>query len=209
MIPKIQKWLNSSISSSTGYIPVELFDQEPVPCIFKELLQKKPDQSPTEETLANKILKAYAKSKLKSEKRKARRRTGQNKWTPKVDERVSVRKQPTSDVRLGITSKFQRSYEGPYVMQATINPSLVELKDSMGNYKGLFNKKHLKRYHEANREEKETPKEISAYVSKVTSEDRTITDEYWERWKIRPPPKRKKKRIPNIIETATSISKCL
>jgi hypothetical protein len=68
MIPKIQKWLNSSISSSTGYTPVELFDQEPVPCIFKELLQKKPDQSPTEETLADKILKAYAKSELKSEK---------------------------------------------------------------------------------------------------------------------------------------------
>jgi hypothetical protein len=52
----------------------------------------------------------------------------------------------------------------------------VELKDSTVNYKGLFNKKHLKRYHEADREEKETPNEISVYVSKVTSKVRTTND---------------------------------
>jgi hypothetical protein len=110
---------------------------------------------------------------------------------------VLVRKHPTSDAMQGITTKFQRSYEGPYVIHALISPSLVELKDSMGNYKGLFIKKHLKHYHEFEREEKNTPKEIEANISEVTkvkSEDRTTTAEDWESWKIRPPPKREERK---------------
>jgi hypothetical protein len=150
----IQNWLNSSVSDSTGFTPVELFDREPRPYIFKELLKRRPDQLPNEETITEKILKAYTKSKLKSEKRRLKRMTGKNKWTPKVNEMVLVKKHPTSDAIQGITMKFQRPYEEPYVIQTVINPSLVALKDTLRKYKGLFSKKYLKPYHDVEREEK-------------------------------------------------------
>jgi hypothetical protein len=42
-------------------------------------LKKKADQLPIEDTLANKVLKAYARSKLKAEKRNVKRKTGRTK----------------------------------------------------------------------------------------------------------------------------------
>jgi hypothetical protein len=83
---------------------------------------------------------------------------------------VLVKKYPTSDSIQGITSKFQRPYEGPYVIHTIINASLVELKDTMGKYKGLFSKKHLKPYHDFEREEKVHSEERSANVSKYMEE---------------------------------------
>jgi hypothetical protein len=46
----------------------------------------------------------------------------------------------------GITSKFQRTYDGPYVIHKEINPNLLELQDKEGKLRGLFNLKHLKPY---------------------------------------------------------------
>jgi hypothetical protein len=74
LVPHIQSWLNSSVSDSTGYTPVELFGGEPKPYIFMELLKRQPDQLPTEETVIEKVLKVYARSKLKAEKRNLKRK---------------------------------------------------------------------------------------------------------------------------------------
>jgi hypothetical protein len=158
-------------------------------------LKRRPDQLLNKETITEKILKAYAKSKLKSDKRRLKGMTGKNKWTPKVNEMVLVKKHPTSDAIQGITMKFQRPYEGPYVIQTVINLSLVELKDTLGKYKGLFSKKHLKPYHDFEKEEKVDSEEVSINVIEVTKAEcrnRTTNTEDWKSWKVRPPPKRKK-----------------
>jgi hypothetical protein len=75
----------------------------------------------------DKILKAYARMKVKGERRNRRRRTGKTRWKPQLEDQVLVNSQPVSDASLGITGKFQRPYEGPYFIKKLINPAIYEL----------------------------------------------------------------------------------
>jgi hypothetical protein len=54
--------------------------------------------------------------------------------------------QQALDVVQGVTIKFQRPYEDPYLIHRKVNPSIYELDDSEGRIRGLFNLKHLKPY---------------------------------------------------------------
>jgi hypothetical protein len=60
LVPYIEDCLNSSVSGSTGYAPIELLGGKPRPDIFRKLLKKEADQISKEEALADKLLKAYA-----------------------------------------------------------------------------------------------------------------------------------------------------
>jgi hypothetical protein len=84
--------------------------------------------------------------KLKAERRNNQRRTGRTKWNPKLGELVLVKCQATSDAMQGITGKFLRPYEGPYLISRMINPAIFELTDKEGKIRGIFNKTHLKPY---------------------------------------------------------------
>jgi hypothetical protein len=84
--------------------------------------------------------------KLRANKRNQKRKTGRTRWKPSLQELVLVKCQPASDAVQGITNKFQRPYEGPYVIHKEINPNLLELQDKEGKSRGLFNLKHLKPY---------------------------------------------------------------
>jgi len=68
-----------------------------------------------------------------------------------VSDKVLVRAQPTSDVVVGVTAKFIRSYEGPYIIPRIIPPSTYELSTTDGTVRGEFNKKSLKPYQEETR----------------------------------------------------------
>jgi hypothetical protein len=99
-----------------------------------------------EEAVADKVLKAYSRMKLKADKRNKKRTTGRTRWQPQLGESVLVKCQPSSDAVHGITSKFQRPYEGPYLINKIINPAIVEIADHEGKVRGIFNLKHLKPY---------------------------------------------------------------
>ena len=146
LVPYIENWLNSSVSQSTGYAPIELLNGQARPDIFLKILKKQPAQSPSEDPLADKLIKAYARMKLKAERRNKKRRTGRTQWNPNLNDQVLVKCQPASDAVQGITSKFQRPYEGPYLIQRKINPAIFELADEEGRIRGIFNLKHLKPY---------------------------------------------------------------
>jgi transposase InsO family protein len=146
LIPHVEKWLNSSVSATTGYSPVELIFNEPKPDAFKQILRKTQDQIPPIESLEDKILHAYARMKEKAANRKRRRRAGTSKWDPQLQDRVLVRCQPVSDAAQGLTGKFKRPYEGPYIITKIITPSAYEISDSKGKLRGMFNKEHLKPY---------------------------------------------------------------
>jgi hypothetical protein len=146
LVPHIESWLNSSVSGVTGYAPIELLSGKPRPDIFRNILKKEPDRQPVEEALTDKLLKAYARMKLKADKRKEQRKTGVTRWRPKLNEAVLVRCQPTSDAAQGITGKFQRPFEGPYTIRKIIPPAMYELKGEDGKLRGLFNLRHLKPY---------------------------------------------------------------
>jgi hypothetical protein len=116
------------------------------PDIFRKILQKEADQSPKDEPLADKLLKAYAKMKLKAEKRNRKRRTGKTLWKPKLGGFVLVKCHPASDAAQGITTKFQMPYEGPYLISREISPAIFELSDTDNRVRGIFSIKHLKPY---------------------------------------------------------------
>jgi hypothetical protein len=62
---------------------------------------------------------------------------------------VLVRIPHNSDASAGFTGKFSRPFEGPYLVSKIISPSTVEVCDSEGRIKGIFNWKSIKAYREA------------------------------------------------------------
>ncbi|PNF35642.1 hypothetical protein B7P43_G18254 [Cryptotermes secundus] len=145
LITQIEEWLNNLVSGSAGYTPVELMFGQPKPDVFEKILKKTTDQKPKEESLETKLLRAYAKLKPKAEEKK-RRKTRSTNWEPQLNDHVLVRMQPVSDATRGITSKFIRPYEGPYVITDVLLPSMFEISDLNGKARGRFRKQSLKPY---------------------------------------------------------------
>jgi hypothetical protein len=81
---------------------------------------------------------------------KTKRTHGNATWKTRVNDKVLVRTQPNSDAIAGVTGKFIRPYEGPYIISKIIPPSTVEVWDRNGKFKGQFNLKSIKVYKEAN-----------------------------------------------------------
>jgi hypothetical protein len=151
----IENWLNSSVSSSTGYAPIELLSANPRPDVFRNLLKRDADHLPRENALADKLIKAYASMKLRADRRNQRRKPCRTRWNPKLRELVLLKSRNTSDALQGITSKFQLPHEGPYPIHRKTSPSTYELEDAEGKIRGLFNIKHLKSYLAESIEEEE------------------------------------------------------
>jgi hypothetical protein len=82
LLPKIEEWINGSVSDSTGYAPVELMFDEPRPDVFKKFLVKEADQLPPCESLQDKVLKAYLRMKERAARRNLKRKSGKNKMEP-------------------------------------------------------------------------------------------------------------------------------
>jgi hypothetical protein len=96
LIPKIESWLNTTISGSTGFTAVELMFKDIRPDIFSKILNKTKEQQPDNEELQDKITLAYLTLKKKAVKRK-RRQLGSTRWEPELNEEVLLKCQPTSD----------------------------------------------------------------------------------------------------------------
>jgi ribonuclease HI len=146
LLPKIEEWLNRTITSSTGYAPIELIFGAKRPDIFAELIPGL--DLPEEEELGTKVLNAYAKMKEKGVKRDRRRKTGNSNWAPKLKDKVLVRIQPMSDAIQGTTAKFMLLYNGPFYISKVYPHSAYELIDEDGRSRGKFSKKALRPYRE-------------------------------------------------------------
>jgi hypothetical protein len=145
LVPHIEKWLNSSVCTTIGYAPIELLNGETRPDLFKKLLNFEPDSERTEDSLPNKLLKAYAKMKLKAEKRN-RKKIVKTKWEPKQNDLVLIKCQLASDAAQGVISKFQRPYEGPFLIREMISTNMYNVCDDQGKPRGLFHLGYLKPY---------------------------------------------------------------
>jgi hypothetical protein len=145
LVPYIENWLNTYVSQTTGYAPVELLYGNTRPNIFLDSLKYSKilsQDEPLEETL----IMAYAKMRLRAEKRYNKGKKSKRRWKPKLQEQVLVKCQPMSDTVQGITGKFQRPYEGPYLITKIVSAAIYELGDSTGRSRGIFNISHLKPY---------------------------------------------------------------
>jgi hypothetical protein len=146
LLPKIEEWLNETMSDSTGYSPVEIMYNEPRPDLFRRFLKKEADEKPPPESLKDKVLKAYLKMKMKAERRNRKHRTGKTVWEPQVGDLVLAKCQPTSNAAISVTSEFVRPYDGPWKISRRIPPSTFELTTLEGAIRGVFNKQALKPY---------------------------------------------------------------
>ena len=78
LIPKIESWLNTTTSGSTGFTPMELMFNDICPDIFSKVLNKTKEQQPNNEELQDKITLAYLTLKKKAAQKKRRRQVLQN-----------------------------------------------------------------------------------------------------------------------------------
>jgi hypothetical protein len=147
LLPYIERWINQSVSESTGYTPVELMDGSPKPDIFEKLLAKEMDQFPQEETGHQKAVKAFMRMKQKAEKRRQRRKMGKHVWEPKVNDRVLVKQQATADAAMAKSSKFSLPYLGPFKIAKITPPAMFELHDMNDKLRGVYHKTALKAFH--------------------------------------------------------------
>jgi hypothetical protein len=84
----------------------------------------------------------------RAERRERRRKRGNAKWEPKMNEKVLVKTQPMSDAAKGITAKFMYLYEGPFLINKILEHSAYEVRDVNGKVRGVFSKTQLKLYRE-------------------------------------------------------------
>lgn len=128
LLPKVEEWLNHTRADSAGFCPVDLMFNESRPDLFKKFLKKDADQLPPDESLSDKVLRAYLRMKLKAFRRKKHQKRGQHEWKPQVGDLVPYRCQPVSEAAKGVTSKFTRPYEGPWRITKLIPPSSYEIE---------------------------------------------------------------------------------
>jgi hypothetical protein len=69
---------------STSYCRVSLMFGEPKPDLFHRILNKAQDQLPHNECLEDKVLHTYAKTKMKVQDLKKKRKTGTTQWESKL-----------------------------------------------------------------------------------------------------------------------------
>jgi len=152
LLPHIEKWINNTVASETGYTPTEIMYGVKRPSVFDKVMPKVQGIEHEEENITAKLEAAYKKMKQKAEARQRRRKKGNAVWAPKLNEKVLVKTQPVSDAIKGMTSKFMHVFEGPYIINKLLNHSSYELRDESGKLRGEFNKKQLRRYQEAEAE---------------------------------------------------------
>jgi hypothetical protein len=76
LIPKIESWLNTTISGSTGFTSVELMFNNNSPDTFSKILNKRKEHQPNNEEMPDKITPGYLAMKKKAAKRERRRQLG-------------------------------------------------------------------------------------------------------------------------------------
>jgi hypothetical protein len=85
IIPKIEPWLNTTISDLTGFTPVELMFNDIRPDIFSKILNKTKGQQTNNKEVQDKITLAYLTLKKKAAKQKRRRQLDSTRWEPELN----------------------------------------------------------------------------------------------------------------------------
>jgi hypothetical protein len=96
------------------------------------------------ENLHEKITKSYKRMKEKATKRKKKKKKGSTNWEPRINDKVLLRCQHTSDAKQGVISKSVQNYISPSFISDTNLPSIHELSDMQGKDKRQISQGQLK-----------------------------------------------------------------
>jgi hypothetical protein len=146
LVPKIEEWLNDTVSDATGFAPCELMYGVERPKLFTGLMTHGFEEEDSQFSRQEKEALVFDRIKRRAEKRHQKKRNGRRKWDPGIGEMVLVEAGNQSDALKGITLKFQRPYDGPYRISRVVTPSIFELVDARGNPRGRYNKRALKKF---------------------------------------------------------------
>jgi hypothetical protein len=160
LLPHIESWINHTVASSRGYTPGEIMYGSERCNVISKLVPNLQNLD-QEEGIEEKLEKAYCKMRNRAEIWERRRKLGNAKWEPKMNEKVLIKTQPVSEAVKGIKAKFTYLYEGPFLIGRILGHSAYEVKDERGKVRVEFNKKQLKRYKE------EAPKRVDCREAKL------------------------------------------
>jgi len=149
LLPKREEWLNGSVANSTGFSPLELTFESPRD-LFKKFLKKGADQISPDESLSDKVLKAYIRMKSKASRRFKGQKRGLYKWESQIGDLVLSRCQPVSEALKEVTGKLLRPCEDNWRIIKLIPPYYFEVSGVDGKMRGVFHKQALFWKHELN-----------------------------------------------------------
>jgi len=85
--------------------------------------------------LHEKITEAYKRMEEKATKRKNKKKKISTNLEPRINDKVLLRCQHTSDAKQGVISKYVQNYTGPSLISDTVFPSIYKLSDMLGKDK--------------------------------------------------------------------------
>jgi hypothetical protein len=132
LLSKFDKWLNGSVSDSTGYSPIDLMHNKPKPDLFKKFLTREADKLPPRKSIQEKAMKAYLRMKEKAAHRNRKREIGKALRNLQTVHLVLVKWQAVSDAVAGESSKFVRPYQGPFKVSKLYTPSAYGITEHRG-----------------------------------------------------------------------------
>ncbi|GFG31398.1 hypothetical protein Cfor_00747 [Coptotermes formosanus] len=132
LIPHIEKCINTTVATCTGYTAIELMMKGERPNLFQNLTPDLLFDAPADEGVNEKIANEYEKMKQRANNRKKKGKSGSTSWSPKIRQKVLLKTQPLSGVAAGVTAKFMHTLQGPYVIPKIIESSTYEVTDVQG-----------------------------------------------------------------------------
>lgn len=162
IIPRLEKMLNVTVHSSTGFAPDQLHKDDTVRMGLDSTLLSDRGQ---EDDRQQRIQKAKAKLQSAAEKRK---RQFDKTTTARPYQEVWRKVHRQSVKRKQWSKKLQVIYEGPYRINRIVKPNAYELADGDGRLIGTYNSRRL-RPHRTERLEEEEEEVVDQVRSNMTA----------------------------------------
>ncbi|XP_018317937.1 trichohyalin-like [Mycetomoellerius zeteki] len=169
IIPRLEKMLNATVHSSTGFAPDQLHKDGIIQAGLDSTLLS--DQRP-EDDRQERIEKARIKLRLAAEKR---RRQFDKTTTAKPyqeGDRVWCKVHRRSEKRKQWSKKLQAIYEGPYRISRIPKPNAYEVVDDEGQWMGVYNSRRLRPHRAENVEEEEVVGQAGINMMRITGDGR-------------------------------------
>jgi hypothetical protein len=102
------------------------------PTLFEKIVPVIPKNGENKEDIKAKTEVAFARIEKRALEREKRKKRGNAKWNPGLNDKVLVKRQNQSDAIRGEMAKFVLLYEGPYFVNKVLAHSVYELVDGCG-----------------------------------------------------------------------------
>lgn len=175
--PRLERILNATVHSSTGFAPDELHKERTIEVgLHPDLLSS---QQP-DDNRERRFSQARIRLRIAADKRKRQfdKKTAAAPY--QVGDKVWGKIHRQSNARKQSTRKLQTIYEGPYQILRVIRPNAYEVADMDGRPIGVYNSRRLRPHREARLkgldEEEESEDELRVSMIRVGADENTAKE---------------------------------